>query len=452
VRQRVATWLRDGAVRKVMKHGLTVSIGKAISQVAGLASIAVLTRQLGPDLFGVLALIRTVASVTEAYANFNTWQAVIKYGAEAMATGRREDVKRIIKLAMTIDVTTAALATVVIAGIAFVIPAAFGWSHHESMLCAFYALTVLTRTAGTCDGIFRICNAYRTQAIGDILQATCPMVAVVIAGFAHVGLDGAILALICGEMIGNIIDMSFAFYVAAQHGYGGWTRSSLVGARVAFPGIVHFMVATNGQLTLKKTHVEMDMIVVGSMLGRYASGLFKVVKQLGRIPTLMFNPFEQVLFAELSRCAGANDYAGFRRLLRRFTAIVFLGAILAWAVAALLADPIVRVVASAKFVGAVPAMRIYLLAMAIAVANTPTQRALIALGRPGTLFLFDLVTLFVVIAAMITGAYYWGIEGVAGAVLMQKTVQLTWSSWLVGRVIKQRRSLATVPQPAPAPP
>ena len=445
--QRVATWFRDAAVRKVMKHGLTVSTGKAISQVAGLTSVALLTRLLGPEQFGVLALIRTVASVTEAYANFNTWQAVITYGAAAMAAGKRDDVQRIIKLAMIIDVTTAAIAAVVIAGLAFVIPSVFGWSTHESVLCALYALTVLTRTAGTCDGIFRICTAYRTQAIGDILQATSPMVAVVTAWWLHAGLDGVVIALICGECIGNMIDMGVSFYVAAQAGYGGWPRSSLAGARTRFPGILHFMVATNGQLTVKKTQAELDMIIVGSMLGRVASGLFKLVKQLGKVPGFVFMPFEQVLFAELSHHAAARDYTGFKRLLRRFTAIAFLGSIGLWALVAVVAGPLVHAVAGAKFMGAVPALRVYLLAMAFMVANAPTQRALIALGRPGIVFFFDLGTLGILFVTTITGAYLFGITGVAGAVLLHRIIQLTWSTLLVSHVVRQQRALAAAEAP-----
>ena len=71
-----------------MRYGLTVSAGKAIGQVAGLASFAVLTRQLGVELFGVLALIRTVAAVTEAYANFNAGSRAASRPGQGGGRGR----------------------------------------------------------------------------------------------------------------------------------------------------------------------------------------------------------------------------------------------------------------------------------------------------------------------------------------------------------------------------
>jgi O-antigen/teichoic acid export membrane protein len=451
VKKRIANLLGDAAVRRVMKSGTLIAGSKALGQLAGLASVAVLTRQLGPELFGVFALIRTVAAMAEAYSNFNTWQAVIKYGMEAIAAQRTQDVKRVIKLAMWIDVSTAAIATVVIAGLAFAIPGAFGWSTHEAALCALYGLTVLTRAAGTCDGIFRLCDAYRAQAIAGVLQSIAPMVAVIAAALLHSGLDGAVLAMVIGEIAGNAIDMVTSFWIAAKKGYGGWWKVSLVGFRESFPGVTRFMLATNGQLTVKKTQNELDMLVVGTMLGSYSSGLFKLVKQLGRIPAYVFMPFEQVLFAELSKSAAAGDYRGFKRLLRRFTAIVLLGGLATWVVVAIAADPVVHVVAGEKFLGAVPALRIYMLAMVVAIVAVPTQRALIALGRPGTLLIFDLGTLAALFATAIGGAYGWDITGVAAAVLVHKLIQLAWSTWLVARVVKQRRARDPGPPLEPAP-
>lgn len=46
--------------------------------------------------------------------------------------------------------------------------------------------------------------------------------------------------------------------------------------------------------------------MIGAMLGKIPSGLFRVVKQLGTIPGRVFMPFEQVLFTELARAAAAT--------------------------------------------------------------------------------------------------------------------------------------------------
>jgi len=442
---RVVDWFRDRAVQRVVRFGLPVTIGKAVTSVTGLITLAVLARHLGPTRFGVLALLRTVVMVTEQYANFNTWQAVIKYGTQAIADGRRDDVKRVIKLATVIDVTTAVIETVVIVGLAFVIPEAFGWSSNLSILCAIYAVTVLTRVAGVADGIFRICDAYRVQAIASTISALSSTIAIVIAVLLDTSFAGCVIALAIGEVIGNVYLTATAFWVAGKHGYGGWSRSSLRGARTTFPGILHFMVTTNAQLTVRKTMGEADMFIVGAMLGAFASGLLRVIKQLGTLPARVFLPFEQVLFTELARYAAAGDFVAFRRLLRRSVGLATIGSIALWAVAAVGAEPIVRIVAGDAFVGAAPAFRWYLLAMVLGVANAPVLRSMILLGRPGTLFVLDLATLVILVGAVIAGAWAWGLVGVSLALLLHRVLHIVCATWLVARLIRQRETGRAVP-------
>ncbi|MBL0219318.1 MAG: oligosaccharide flippase family protein [Myxococcales bacterium] len=457
---RVREWFRDRAVRRVVKYGIPVAVGRVVVSIAGLITTAMLARHLGPELFGVLAVMRTLVTTVGEYANFNTWQAIIKYGTEAIAERRPEDVKRVIKLAFVLDVVTAAIAAIVIAVLAFAIATTFDWSSTDSKLCVLYTLTIVTRVAGAPDGIFRICDAYRPQAIATSVSAALMTISVGIAVALDASFAGCVVALVIAEVIGNLLPLFVAITVAATNGFGGWLFTPLRGARTAFPGIARFLVATNGQGTVKKTQSDVDMFVIGAMLGKIPSGLFRVVKQLGTIPGRVFMPFEQVLFTELARAAAAHDYATFRRLLLRLTIIVGVGSLLIWGVAAVAAEPVIRIVAGDEFIGAAPAFRWYLLAMVLNVMNTPVQRAIVALGRPGTLFWFDLGSTILLIGAAIAGARYGGLVGVSLALIGHKVVQAAWSTWLVARISYRRQrdhAAAVTPdeassQAAPPPP
>lgn len=439
---RVLDWFRDRAIRKVIRYGLPVTIGKFVTSIASLVTVALLAHYLGPGPFGVIALIRTVVAVVDQYANFNTLQVIVKYGTEAMAQRRTDDVKRAIKLAVIVDVVSALLAAVVIASIAFLGSSAFDWNMRESILCAVYAITIVTRVSGATDGIFRICDAYRSQAIVASVGAFTMTGAVAIA----IAIDGSfttcVVALIAGEVIGNLINTIASFWVAGQAGYAAWWRTPLDQVRTTFPGIIRFMLATNGQLTVKKTQGELDMFVVGGMLGNVAAGLFRLVKQLGTIPARVFMPFEQVIFTELAKYAAADDLASFSRLLRRSVALVMLGSLAMWFGVAIAGELIIRLVGGPEFVDATPAFRWYMLAMALNVANTPIQRAMVALGKPGILFFSELALLAVLAAMTVAAAHSWALTGVAAAVAVHKVIQLAWSTWLVVRVLRQRRTRA----------
>ncbi len=430
-------WFRDRAVRKVAKYGVPAAAGKFINAISGLVTMAVLARYLGPGPFGVIALFRTVVTVVDLYANFNTWQALVKYGAEAIAQERPEDVKRMIKLAFAIDITTAVLGTLVVAALTLVIPERFGWTPSEAALCAIYGITLISKVSGTSDGIFRICDAYRVQAVVAGIAAILSTAAVVIAVALDSSFEGCVIALVIAEVSSNIATTIAAFWVANKSGYRGWLKTSLQGIRATFPGLVRFFVSTNAQLTVKTTQGEIDMIFVGSMLGKEAAGMFRVVKQLGTIPGRVFLPFEIVLFTELARCAAVHDYAGFRRLLLRAVTIAGVGSLVIWAVAALIATPLIELVAGSAFVSVAPAFRWYLLGMVVQVCSTTVLRSMIALGRPGTAFLFDAASLIVLIGTLIVGAQLWGLVGVAIAILLHKSIQLVWSTSVVWRLLRR---------------
>jgi PST family polysaccharide transporter len=216
-------------------------------------------------------------------------------------------------------------------------------------------------------------------------------------------------------------------------------RTSAVGVRARYPGIIRFLFATNGQLTVKKTQSDFDVFVVGGLLGNFATGLLRVVKQVGSIPGRVFMPFEQVLYTELTRAVAVRDYDGFANVLRRFTGIVAVGSLAVWIVCAAAADPIVRILAGNDFIAAVPAFRWYLLAMVLLVIGAPVQRAVIALGRAGAIFMFDFATLLVLIGVVVAAAEVYGLVGVCVAIVAHKCAQLAWSAWYVARELGRAR-------------
>jgi O-antigen/teichoic acid export membrane protein len=435
---RMVDWLRDRALRRVLRLGLPVVFGKGVGSLSSLVTLALLTHHLDVAAFGVVAMVRTVVLVIDQYTNFNVWQAIVRYGTTAIAERRGQDVRQVIKLGFVIDLASGLAGAAVAAGLALLTPHLFDWTQHQASMCALYGLTLVPRAAGTADGIYRICDSYRAQAISTSMAAIVVSVAVGVAVVLDAGFDGVVLSLAVGETLGHVIIGLTAVWVARQYGHGGWWSAPLRGVRARFPGVVHFLLSTNGQLTVKKTQSELDMFVVAGLLGTAPAGLFRVVKQLGTIPGRILMPFEQVLFTELSRASAEGDFAGLWRLLRRSAVLLGSGALVIWVITALAAVPIIELVAGPDFVAAATALRWYIMAMVFLIAAAPVQRAMIALGRPGTLLLFEIATLAILAIALTIGAHGWGLAGVAAAIVFHKALQLVWSTWLVWRVIRER--------------
>ena len=249
---RLPDWFRDRTIRKVAKYGVPAALGKFVNAISGLVTLAILTRYLGPGPFGVIAVIRTVVTLVDSYANFNTWQAIIKYGTEAIAEHRSDDVKRVIKLSFLIDASTAVIGALVVAVLAFAIPGRFGWSSHDAALCALYSITLVSKVSGTSDGIFRICDAYRVQAIVAGASAiTMTGLVVVNSGEWKNGLSGAALTHrafedipVLGGLILTVGLLTFVFStILGWSYYGEKAAEYLFGPKVIFPYRVLWVIA-----------------------------------------------------------------------------------------------------------------------------------------------------------------------------------------------------------------
>ena len=124
-------------------------------------------------------------------------------------------------------------------------------------------------------------------------------------------------------------------------------------------------------------------------------------------------------------------------MLRRTVAIGGGISFAIWIVAALGSRLLVEIVAGHAFIAAAEPFRWYLLAMVIQIAAAPIMRAMIALGRPGTLFLFDCATLVLLVSAVTLGALKLGLLGVAVAIVVHKLAQLTLSATWVSRHVRR---------------
>ena len=93
-------WLKDDVLRRVLRNTGKMGAGKVAGAVLHLASIAVTARILDLTDFGLLMLFRSVAQSVAAIAKFQSWQALVHFGAEPYERDDLGSVRRLwLKLA-----------------------------------------------------------------------------------------------------------------------------------------------------------------------------------------------------------------------------------------------------------------------------------------------------------------------------------------------------------------
>lgn len=84
--------IRDDLFRRLLHNAGWLLSGTIVATALSLGSVVIKARALGPELFGVLAVITAYVAVVERLTTFEPWVALIKYGAEAWrGSGRTAD-------------------------------------------------------------------------------------------------------------------------------------------------------------------------------------------------------------------------------------------------------------------------------------------------------------------------------------------------------------------------
>ena len=82
--------------------------GHLTAAALGLIALALTARALGPEQLGLLALIEAYARVVDRFIRVEPWQALIKYGADALEGDRPEDFRSLLKFGVLVDIGGAA--------------------------------------------------------------------------------------------------------------------------------------------------------------------------------------------------------------------------------------------------------------------------------------------------------------------------------------------------------
>lgn len=316
----------DSGVRRILVNVVWLVGGKGFGAVCSLAYLAILSRSLGLKDFGHFSLIFGTAQALVAIAGFQTWQAVVRYGATYLHAGDDARLGRLVMLAGAVDWLGATLGCAV----AFVLFYGFGSAFdlnptYVDMAFAFNCALMWARVSAP-PGLLRAADRFDLAVYVE---------AVVPAG----RLLAAAAIWITGPTVGRfllawaVIDLASGalYWLAARRarpnavrlGYLAQWRTALAENQGAprFIGIVYFGSA------LTAIYKQGPLLAVGWWLGTSAAGVYRLADQLmqgfGKLSTLI----TRAVYPEISRARVTSAHSEFRRLVLRISLMTGLAGI-----------------------------------------------------------------------------------------------------------------------------
>ncbi|WEX75605.1 lipopolysaccharide biosynthesis protein [Sinorhizobium numidicum] len=361
---------------KNIGHLLT---GNVLTSLMGLVGFALTARALGPTDYGILALCFTYTSAVERLVNFQSWQPLIKYGAEAQ---NAEKLSSLLKFGLLLDISAAATGWLIAVALVWTAAPWFGISKDMSGLVTIYCSLLPFQITGMPIAVLRLFGKFRSIAYGQIASSVLRVVLCTAGVVTGAGLFEFVLIWMTSQIIGSLTGVALSLLELQRQGMlSGMLTAPVRGITSRFPGLWKFAISTNISLTLRSSANQFDTLLVGYLGDPAAAGLYHIAKRIGRIALQAGDQVQAVLYPELARAWASQAFSKFRRTVVQMQALLVGFGILLIGGIYFTIGPLLQLAVGSQFVGAAPLVVVQSVAVTVVLFGTVMRSALLAMGR-----------------------------------------------------------------------
>ncbi|MEQ8663490.1 MAG: hypothetical protein RLW62_21945 [Gammaproteobacteria bacterium] len=311
-----ATSARD-ATRRALRNFVSLLGGRAVGGGLALAATLISARQLGPEGFGLIALIHAYSLIVRGLVNVKPFEAIIRYGVPLLEHDERAGLGRLLRACLTIDCASAFAATVVgELGILLMTQGGL-WPASFAPVAHGYCLLLLFMGQGTASGALRLFDRFDAISLALVLGNGLRLVGVVVVGFVFepsVAAFAAVWAVsqVVQYLATQVLGWRVAFArLGATHLRG---RAPLAALGREHPGIWHFMHVVYWQSTLDLVAKPLGTLFAGALLGAEGAALFRIAREFANVVAKPALLARQAIYPDLARLRHRGD-AAFTRLI-----------------------------------------------------------------------------------------------------------------------------------------
>ena len=367
--------------RRAARQTLWLGAITAVQVLAGLIQVMFSARILGPEGFGILAIVIAAASLVFGIATMPGEEVITTYATRSIAGGKPEEAGRVLRLALGAALSMRLLAYGLIAAGTFIVAELLGLVNSAYVLpMLLYSVTgVFTSVSGESVAVLRLAD--RLQ-LGFAVMVVSTLSGVVVLLWAWSTGGGLLMVIMSSVVRAAVLGAGMALLVAlsaSRAGIPGLLRSRSV--RVP-PDVRRFQVASFGKSSAETLHLHADALLLAGFTGAAQVGLYRAARHIIDATKLPFLSLAQGLQVEYSRQWFGGNGAGVRNLSRRFTLLAVAVAALGYGLLFIFHQPVIRILLGPDFAEAgspllfmLPGAFVFTSIAALYVLPTATGRA-----------------------------------------------------------------------------
>lgn len=289
-------------------------LGAALSFIQGM----VVARWLGPELYGVAALVMTVPAVVYAFFDARSSEASVKYLSEFHARGERDRVLAMCKLGYAVDLAIAASTfLVVVATVRWTASSVIHRPEVVGLILVYAAAFVPRAFVGTSYAVLATLGRFPLVALIDTVTTVLRVglvLGLVLAGWQVAGVVwGNAVAIVAGGLLYG----ATALVLTQQTWKASWLRGNWQTLKGQRRGIFWFLVYNDLNALVSMIPKQLDVVILGYVRNPTEVGFYKLAKSLAATVSYLVGPLQSVTYPDLVRLWGVGDRLMFWRKVKR---------------------------------------------------------------------------------------------------------------------------------------
>ena len=360
-------------------HLMTGNVGNAFVMIG---SIALATRALGPEAFGILAMGLAVGRVCERIVRFESWQPLVRYVASEEGASDPERLSRLYLFGLILDVIGAVVAALLSMVVALALVPLFDFPAELVTVVAIYAFAILLNLRGMASAVLRMAGMFRTMAYIVFVAGFLRLLLAFIFFLAGSGLEVFMAVWTVSQIVDALLFNYIAFRQLSEQGTPSPLRARVGNLRRDFPGFLGFAFTTNASSALRTITHEADTLIVGALTDSSSAGFYHLAKRMAKVAMQCGEMIQMVIYPDLARMWADRVRSDFRKTILGVQALLagIIGAILVGTI--LLGKPLIAFAFGAAFTPAYAILVAHLVAVLLILHSAPSRSALLAMNRP----------------------------------------------------------------------
>ena len=377
---------RHPALQRVLKNFGLLLGGRAAGGLLAFAATALSARALGPEGFGVVALVHAYILVIRGVVNIKPLEAIVRYGVPLVDDEDYAGLTRLLRVSLVFDVATSLVGCVLAVAVVALAAPALGWSNETATIAQAYSLVLLLSGIATASGLLRVFDRFDAVSSSLVLANAWRLLGVGLAILVEPTVAAIAAVWASSQALQYLATLYFGWQVArARIPESAWRGPLDVSSlERAHPGIWRFLNVVYWQSTLDLVPKSFGTVLAGTLLGTEGAALFRIAREFANVVAKPALLVRQAIYPDLTRLRHRGDQA-FVQVIITIAAISAGPALLLTLASLWLGAPVLELTVGTAYVGAAGLLSWLVGSATLDLAAAPLRPAAYALGVGGAI-------------------------------------------------------------------